>query len=114
MNADWMVRLGQQAEQDYRDVLRWTEKSFGAAQAQSYAQTISLAVQALAAGPDTLGSKLREEIGPGIRTLHIARNGRKGRHFLVYRVGGDRTIDLIRLLHESMDLQRHVPSSNDG
>jgi len=114
MNADWMVRLGRRAEQDYRDILRWTEKSFGAAQAQSYAQTISLAVQALAAGPDTLGSKLREEIGPGIRTLHIARNGRKGRHFLVYRVGGDRTIDLIRLLHESMDLQRHVLSSNDG
>ena len=114
MNADWMVRLGRRAEQDYREILGWTERSFGAAQAQSYAQTISLAVQALAAGPDTPGSKLREEIGPGIRTLHIARNGRKGRHFVVYRVGGDRTIDVIRLLHESMDLQRHVPSSNDG
>ena len=114
MNADWMVRLGRRAEQDYREILGWTERSFGAAQAQSYAQTISLAVQALAAGPDTPGSKLREEIGPGIRTLHIARNGRKGRHFVVYRVGGDRTIDVIRLLHESMDFQRHVPSSNDG
>ena len=79
------------------------------AQANTYSETISLVIQALNHGPEILGSKLRDDIKPGIRTLHVERSGRKGRHFLVYRVGSQGTIDILRLLHDSMDLQRHLP-----
>lgn len=113
MNSAWTVRLGRQAEHDYVEILRWTRTSFGEAQARTYAVSISLAIRALKDGPEILGSRLREEIGPGIRTLHVARSGRKGRHFVVFRVGGDRTIDALRLLHDSMDLQRHLSAAND-
>ena len=113
MSSAWTVRLGRQAEQDYIEILRWTKMSFGEVQARTYAGSISLAIQALKDGPEILGSKLRDEIGPGIRTLHVGRLGRKGRHFVVFRVGGNRTIDVLRFLHDSMDLSKHL-SAADG
>ena len=102
----WKIRLGRRAEQDYVEILDWTTKSFGATQARTYAVTISRALQASEDGPEIPGSKLRDEIEPGIRTLHVARSGRKGRHFVVFRVDGDGFIDVLRLLHDSMDLPR--------
>jgi plasmid stabilization system protein ParE len=47
MTCAWTVRLGRRAEQDYVEILRWTTKTFGEAQARTYAETISLAIQAL-------------------------------------------------------------------
>lgn len=108
MSIIWTVRLGHQAEQDYREALQWTARSFGKIQARTYAQTISLAIQALKDGPEITGSKKRDEIMQGILTLHVARLGRKGRHFVIFRVSRDRTIDVLRLLHDSMDMPRHL------
>ena len=82
------------------------------AQARHYAYTLSSALKALSAGPAIIGVKERPEIGNNIRTLHVARNGRKGRHFIMFRVGsiqGRDVIDVLRLLHDSMDLERHLP-----
>jgi toxin ParE1/3/4 len=60
-------------------------QNFGELQARKYADTLVLTIEALAAGPDLLGIKKRDEIAPGIWTLHVARDGRKGRHFVVLR-----------------------------
>ena len=79
MRQVWTVRLGQQAEQDYVEILQWTVKTFGEVQANTYAETIGLAIEALEGGPDILGARAREDIQPGIRTLHVARQGRAGR-----------------------------------
>lgn len=106
------VRLGRQAEQDYIEILQWTTKTFGKGQASTYAETIALAIEALEGGADILGSKARDDIEPGIRTLHVARQGRAGRHFVVFRAAGS-NIDVLRLLHDSMDLPRHLPAAND-
>jgi toxin ParE1/3/4 len=114
MNKIWQIRLGQQAERDFVDILSWTVKFFGETQAQTYSATISLALQALTDGPEILGSKLRDDIEPDIKTLHVARLGRKGRHFVVFRVGADHAIDVLRLLHDSMELSRHLPAANDS
>ena len=49
-------------------------------------------------------------------TLHVARGGRKGRHFVLYRVntqGPTQVIDVLRLLHDSMDLSRHIERDDD-
>jgi toxin ParE1/3/4 len=89
-------------------------ENFGSAQARSYADTLSSALKALNAGPAIIGVKERPEIGNNIHTLHVARNGRKGRHFLMFRVGniqGQKVIDVLRLLHDRMDLKRHLPSA---
>lgn len=47
MRQGWTVRLGQQAEQDYVDILQWTTKTFGEGQASTYAETMALAIEAL-------------------------------------------------------------------
>jgi toxin ParE1/3/4 len=103
----WTVRLSAAAEADYRQILRWTVDNFGSVQARCYADTLSSALQALSAGPFIIGVKERPEIGSNIRTLHVARNGRKGRHFVMFRVvRGRDEIEVLRLLHDSMDLER--------
>jgi toxin ParE1/3/4 len=104
----WTLRLGRQAEQDFADIVRWTASHFGVKQAKTYAQSLSLAIQALLQGPQILGAQARDEIDIGIRVLHIARQGRKGRHFIVFRVGAQQVIEVLRILHDSMDLQAHL------
>lgn len=69
--------------------------------------------EALNDGPEILGSKTRDEIGMGIRTLHVARHGPKGRHFVMLRVSGEGVLDVLRLLHDSMNLARYLPAAND-
>lgn len=112
MSGIWTVRLGQQAEQDYLQVIHWTKTNFGNSQAKAYAETLSLTVQDLMSGPEIAGTKARDGIGPGIRTLHIARIGRKGRHFVVFRAGPEHVIDVLRILHDSMDLPRNLPAND--
>lgn len=113
MSAAWNVRLGRQAEQDYVEIVQWTLKNFGVGQADIYEETLYSSLQALTGGPEIFGAKVRDEIGFGIRTLHVARLGRKGRHFVVFRVGECQSIEVLRVLHDSMDLLRHLSATNN-
>jgi toxin ParE1/3/4 len=106
----WTVRLTASAEADFEQITRWTIDQFGDRQALAYVETISLALDALTAGPDTVGAKPRDEIIKGLFSLHVAREGRKGRHFVMFRVvqsDPHNVVEVLRLLHDSMDLQRH-------
>ena len=104
----WRIRLTMTAETDFQNILRWTSEHFGARQAHIYTDTLTEAIEALTEGPDLAGSRERNDIGEGLRVLHVARGGRKGRHFLLYRVQAKPpAIDVLRLLHDSMDLPRH-------
>ena len=109
MSPVWAVRLAEKAERDLLDALVWTTDQFGALQADDYLETLTLALEALTDGPNMVGSKVRDDIGLGIRTLHVARLGRKGRHLVVFRFADGQVIDVIRLLHDSMDLAKHLP-----
>ena len=109
----WRVRLGAAAELDFANILKWTTENFGVRQCRVYRDAIVQAIGELADGPDVAGLKARDEIMPGLRTLHVARHGRRGRHFLMYRAGSSSTIVIVRILHDRMDLQRHVPSAPD-
>src|SRR6202166_5442813 len=105
----WRVRLGAAAELDFANILKWTTENFGARQSRIYRDTLVRAIGELANGPDVAGSKARDEIMPGLRTLHVARHGRRGRHFLLYRVVDEGVIEIGRILHEQMDMPRHLP-----
>jgi toxin ParE1/3/4 len=97
--------------QDYQTIFYWTKEKFGLTQARIYAETISNALKDLRNGPEITGVKMRDEIGADIKTLHIARKGRKGRHFVLFRTrltGEHKVIEVLRLLHDSMDLVRHL------
>lgn len=112
MTTRWIVRLAATAEQDFQEILRWTAEHFGRGQAKTYATTLSNALRELVRGPAIPGVRQRDDIGPDIHALHVARNGRKGRHFMLFRVtvaGTEHYLDVLRLLHDSMDLVRHIP-----
>ena len=113
MSVVWKVRLAAQAELDFSEIITWTLENFGERQAETYAETLTLAIEALHDGPEQLGAKARHDIGPGISTLHVARQGRSGRHFVVFSEAKDQYIDVLRLLHDSMDLARHIPPANE-
>ncbi len=108
MKQAWPVRLADRARGDFADIVRWTYQRFGLRQARSYATTLRRAVVALAAGPDLIDLRQRPELGKDIATLHVARQGRRGRHLLVIRIDeAAGVIEILRILHDSMDLQRH-------
>jgi toxin ParE1/3/4 len=112
----WSVRLTATAEADFEQIVQWTIDQFGERQALVYAETLSLALEALGEGPEVIGAKARDEILKGLFSLHVARKGRKGRHFVMFRIaerGAGHVIEVLRLLHDSMDLPRHLESSRE-
>jgi toxin ParE1/3/4 len=109
----WRVRFGAAAELDFANIVKWTAENLGARQSRVYRDTLVQAIGELANGPDVAGSKARGDIMSGLRTLHVARHGRRGSHFLMYRVAPKMTIEIIRILHEKMDFQRHLPTDSD-
>jgi toxin ParE1/3/4 len=107
----WTVRLTATAESDFQGIIAWTLEQFGDRQARIYAETLSAALVALTGGPTTVGARDRSELGRGLFTLHIARGGRKGRHFVLFRVvkgRSQRQVEVLRLLHDAMDLSAHA------
>ena len=112
----WTVRLSASAETDLQNILEWTLAQFGAAQVRNCAETLSAALETLTYGPAIAGVRARDDIANGLFTLHVARLGRKGRHFLLFRAGKDeaaKVIDVLRILHDAMDLLRHLPPQNE-
>jgi toxin ParE1/3/4 len=112
----WTVRLTAAAEADFEHIVQWTIDRFGEKQAVVYAETLSLALQALSEGPSIVDAKARAEILKGLFSLHVARQGRKGRHFILFRVarrGAGDVIEVLRLLHDSMDLPRHFGAADE-
>ncbi|MDM7945561.1 MAG: type II toxin-antitoxin system RelE/ParE family toxin [Oceanibaculum nanhaiense] len=107
-SSRWTVRLAAAAEADFVAILEWTLERFGTHQAAGYKTVLMEAVGALSDGPAIQGVRMREDIGTGLCILHVARNGNRGRHFLLFRVADPQTLDILRILHDSMDLPRHL------
>lgn len=104
------IVLGKLAEADLVNVAVWTAENFGAKQADAYVDAILDTIDELSAG-EPARSKARDEIAPGIRTLHMAKPGRRGRHLLVYLVADD-VLTIVRILHDSMEVSRHLPDAS--
>lgn len=108
----WKVALAPEAERDFAGILQWTEKQFGAAQTVRYRTLMISALAQLSSGPLVAGSRARDEVETGLRSLHVARSGKRGRHVLVYR-WREHKITVLRILHDSMDIARHLTSSDE-
>ena len=111
MKRSWRVWLAQGAERDFFSILHWTTERFGERQARVYGTTLRSALKELANGPGAVGSRARPELGVDVFSLHVARNGRKGKHLVVFRTLEEtKSIEVIRILHDSMDSVRHLDS----
>ena len=111
--------LAPEAEADIDDILEWSVKQFGEAVRDGYEELINAAIDHVLNDPNCAGSHDRPELGHGVRSLHVkssrdhvgegARKIIKPRHFVIYRRVGN-TIQVVRLLHEAMNLpEQHIP-----
>ena len=105
----WNIRLSALAEHDIADVLRTTLDMFGPRQVEIYRAILLDALALLSSGPDIIGSAARDDIRPGLRSFHVAQRGRHARHFIVYRASDGMTVEILRILHDRMDLATHIP-----
>ena len=104
----WTLTLGSVAEQDFVDILVWTTQTFGPQQAEIYQARLIALTEALEQDPFQVASKPRDEIGQGLLTLHMGAKKIRGRHLVLYRIV-DREIQVLRFLHDAMEIARHLP-----
>ena len=74
------------------------------------------AMAELLESPTRRGVRDRADIFPGLKFYHIARRDQRGRHFILFRVlevKGESLIEVLRVLHDSMDFERHLPTRPD-
>ena len=94
-----------EAERDLKGIGRYTYRAWGREQARKYLRALHLKIRRLAANPN-LGV-MRDDVGEGYRSAPV------GHHLVFYRTVGD-DIVVVRVLHESMDVQRHLDVSKEG
>jgi toxin ParE1/3/4 len=113
------VIVAPKARSDIASILAWTEEHFGLQIMNRYARLIATAIEQVATNPELVGSSHRPEIAQECRTYHLyfsrkaaGRPGdriRRPRHFLLYRVAEANDVEIGRVLHDSMELQEHLP-----
>jgi toxin ParE1/3/4 len=111
--------LSPAAETDIEDVLAWTHEHFGEAARLRYEELLAQAILDVAANPERPGSTSRPELSEAARTYHLyhSRNNvspaanrvKRPRHFLLFRIADTGSVEIGRVLHDSMDLARHLP-----
>ena len=96
-----MPRIVKQAlvDQDLVDIWLYTFDEWGEKQADKYLDDLETAIKLLAEQP--LISRNRTELDPPVRIHH------HGHHLIVY-LALDDGISIIRVLHESMDVDSHL------
>ncbi len=112
----WLVRLTSAAEDDLDQILQWTAERFGKKQADGYAETLLTAAKSLTAGPMIAGVKSRNDLPSDIFTLSATRSGKKARHVFLFRAEPRRdknVIQVLRILHDAMDIPRHLNDYHD-
>lgn len=100
------VVLTRQADADIDEVLARTLRTWGEAQYWAYFDLIREALLAIAEDPSR--GRPRLAVRPGVLGHHIKRPGHDARHIVFYVVDAD-TVTVLRLLHDSMDFERHLP-----
>lgn len=112
------LRLSAAAQADILGLLVWSDERFGEAARTRYEALLVAALADLAAEPDRPGSLPRPELGNGIRSYHLHHSrtrvpGKRGavrrpRHLVLYRIERSGTVEVGRVLHDAMELERHA------
>ncbi|UUQ64859.1 type II toxin-antitoxin system RelE/ParE family toxin [Pseudomonas fuscovaginae UPB0736] len=111
-------RLSHAALHDIEDVLRYSQAQFGSRARGRYQELIRTAIEDLALAPDRVGSSPRDELAEGLRSFHLIHvrqqaatsTGRvqKPRHVVFYRLADDQVIEIVRILHDAMEVRQHL------
>ncbi|OBJ10855.1 type II toxin-antitoxin system RelE/ParE family toxin [Mycobacterium sp. 1465703.0] len=92
--------LSPAAQADLEQVWEYTHAHWGFDQAEQYLRELQSAIERAAANPRI--GRACDEIRPGYRKLAA------GSHMLFYRVKAEGVVDVVRILHQRMDVDRHL------
>jgi len=112
--------LSPAARRDVRSILEWSKDKFGLEAAKRYRTLLMQVLRDVAEDPERIGSKDRPDILiPGARAYHFSfsrdhvegRRVKAPRHFVLYRQRPGGEIEIARILHDSRDIERHLPEN---
>ena len=93
------IALRPKARADLDDIWDYTVETWGYEQAETYTRTLNEAFETLAENPE-LG-RIYDEVYKGLRVYP------SGRHLIFY-FSTDDGIDVVRVLHQRMDVPSHL------
>ncbi|HEX7450029.1 MAG TPA: type II toxin-antitoxin system RelE/ParE family toxin [Pirellulales bacterium] len=109
-----------EAQRDIQNILAWTDEQYGGKACLRYEALLIQAVVDIADSPERPGTHDRREIAPTARVYHLRHSrtrvarmiGRvkNPRHVLLFRLRKDGAVEIARVLHDSMDLEKHLPA----
>lgn len=112
-------RFSPDAERDIQAILAWTHGQFGEQTRLRYEELLVQAILDVADEPGRIGTQERPDLAKGAKAYHLRHSRdqvsrsvgriRKPRHFLLFRVAPDGCVEIGRVLHDSVDLVRHLP-----
>jgi toxin ParE1/3/4 len=113
-----ILRRTTRAVEDLENCIFWSATHFGLSAAHRYKKLLEVSLLAIVNDAALSGSKPIEGFQCNVRIYHI-RHSRKNaevsgkivknpRHFIVYQKVDDQTIDILRVLHDSMDLEGNL------
>jgi len=107
------LRVSRSARADLASILKTSLEHWGEDGRARYAALIAAAMRRTAAEPYGRLTRAHPELVPGVRSFHV-RHLRHGHgvgapvHVLYYRPTSAGPIEIVRVLHERMDPQRHL------
>lgn len=115
-------RLAAPAQADLANILSTSAERWGTEGRRRYAILLGAAMRMIAADPEGPLTHARHELLPGMRsfhTRHARREAPKARvkepvHVLYYRAIQPGLIEIVRVLHERMDPDRHLDTGAEG
>ena len=105
------------ARNDIDDIATYTTDRYGAKHADAYGSVLERALEAIRDDPFCPGSRDRTEDANsnGLRSYHIALSNdpavtdvKSPRHLILYTEPKDNVIIVVRIIHDSRDIERHV------
>ena len=92
--------LSPAARADLERIWDYSSERWDDDQAEEYLREIQRAIERVVSNP-TIG-RACNDVRPGYRKHAV------GSHTMYYRIGSDDVIDVVRLLHQRMDADRHL------
>jgi toxin ParE1/3/4 len=92
--------LSPAAQADLEETWDYTCRRWDVDQAEEYLRELQHAIERAASNPRI--GRACDEIRPGYRKLAA------GSHTLYYRINSEGVVDIVRVLHQRMDVDRHL------
>jgi toxin ParE1/3/4 len=118
------VRVSLVADRDIESILDWSLNQLGPDARERYRALIDAALADIAADADRVGVRRRDELRRDIRPYHLASSRdrvagslgkvRRPRHLVIFSVLDAATVLIVRVLHEAMLIELHLPPEGDG